>query len=232
MAGLADPSLLEPRTAVADRLVELCNGSVVEARKALGIPPTLDDLVALNSTLRTSPTAKAAEIYSGVLYSALDLPSLRGAQLRRANRRIAIVSALFGLVRPTDRIPPYRLSAGVNLPGVGPLTRFWRQPLGEALESAQPGLIIDMRSSPYAAMWSPTAHPTVATVTVKVWQRTGKGQRIAVSHHNKATKGSLARILATDAAIPRSASAVAEVAAAAGWDVELAGSRLDVYAPH
>lgn len=232
LAGLADETLLPARRTVLQQLVAVCSGPVAEARQTLGIPATMDDLVETNSNLWSSPTAKAADIYSGVLYSALDLPSLQGVSLRRANRRIAIMSALFGLVRPTDRIPPYRLSAGVNLPGAGALARFWRQPLTEALESARPGLIIDMRSSPYAAMWSPTADTAVAVVTVKVWQRTAKGQRIAVSHHNKATKGSLARVLATAAATPRSASAVAEVAAAAGWDVELAGSRLDVYTPH
>ena len=210
----------------------MCGGPVAEARRTLGIPATMDDLVAMNANLTASPTARAADIYSGVLYTALDLPGLQGTHLRRANRRIAMMSALFGLVRPTDRIPPYRLSANVNLPGVGPLATFWRQPLGAAMESAQPGLIIDMRSSPYAAMWPVRAHPALTTVTVKVWQWTGAGQRTAVSHHNKATKGYLARLLATGEETPGTARAVAEVVAAAGWDVELTGSRVDVYVPH
>ena len=35
-------------------------------------------------------------------------------------------SALFGAVRPTDRIPAYRLSMKVNLPPLGPLAGLWR----------------------------------------------------------------------------------------------------------
>ncbi len=41
-----------------------------------------------------------------------------------------VVSALFGLLRPGDRIPPYRLSMDVDLPGIGRLAPFWRRGLG------------------------------------------------------------------------------------------------------
>ena len=40
---------------------------------------------------------------------------------------MAVTSALFGLVRPGDRIPAYRLSGDVSLPGLGPVAGVWRQ---------------------------------------------------------------------------------------------------------
>ena len=38
---------------------------------------------------------------------------------RRALARIAITSSVYGLVRPGERIAPYRLGGGVSLPGLG-----------------------------------------------------------------------------------------------------------------
>ncbi len=227
-----DTRLNPDRQTVIDALVRLCRGSAETARDTLGIPSSLRSWIETNASLPTNPTAKAAAVYTGVLYAALDLASLHGTGLRRANSRLVVVSALFGLVRPTDRIGAYRLSAGVELPGVGPLTRFWRAPLADAIPAAAgSGMIIDMRSSPYTAMWSPGNDVRARHLAVKVWQRQDSGQRTAVSHHNKATKGSLARLLATAADPPQRPAGALALVRDAGWDAELdsTGARLDVY---
>ena len=64
--------------------------------------------------------------YTGVLYDALDFASMRGVAAERAAARLAVGSALFGLIRATDPIPGYRLSAGSMLPGRGTMAAFWR----------------------------------------------------------------------------------------------------------
>ncbi len=58
----------------------------------------------------------AIERYTGVLYDALDIGSLRGSAATRARTRLAVGSALFGLVRADDPVPAYRLSASSKLP--------------------------------------------------------------------------------------------------------------------
>ena len=92
----------------------------------LGLGATQRDLVALDARLRTSATARAERIYTGVLYDALGLGTLSPAARRRATSRVAIVSSLFGLLRPSDRIPSYRLSGDTSLPGLGPVAGVWR----------------------------------------------------------------------------------------------------------
>jgi hypothetical protein len=82
-----------------------------------------------------------------------------------------------------------------------------------------------MLSAPYASM---AALPEDA-VTVKVWQEGPGGQRTAVSHFNKATKGEVARILATVAPEPRRSGDLVEILRAEDWRVELDGQRLDVW---
>jgi cytoplasmic iron level regulating protein YaaA (DUF328/UPF0246 family) len=224
LAGLSAPDLTELRGRLFTALVHLCRTDPAGAIEALGLGPTQFDLVVQNADLRQAPAAPARNIYTGVLYDALDLPSLAGQELRRANRRIAIVSALFGLLRPTDRIPAYRLSGGSRVPGVGPLPGYWREAVS-ALVAGHKGLVVDMLSSPYASM---VALPRTA-VTVKVWQDGPGGQRTAVSHFNKATKGEVARVLATVPEDLRTPGGALDVVRACRWRAELDGRRLDVW---
>ena len=60
-------------------------------------------------------------VYTGVLYDALGWGTLDAAARRRGNASLVVASALWGAVRFGDRVPPYRLSIGVDLAGVGPL---------------------------------------------------------------------------------------------------------------
>ena len=64
-----------------------------------------------------------------MLYDALDIDSLDGAGRSRAHARLAVGSALFGLLRADDLVPAYRLSAGSKLPGRPSLAAHWRPPL-------------------------------------------------------------------------------------------------------
>ena len=57
-----------------------------------------------------------------MLYEHLGLGSL-------PSDRVLIASALWGFVRPTDRIPAYRLSMGATLPRIPSLPALWRDPL-------------------------------------------------------------------------------------------------------
>src|SRR5690625_5439138 len=100
--------------------------------------------------LTSAPAGPAGEVYTGVLFQALGLPGLSDLGRRRARSAIAIASALWGLVGVTDRIPAYRLSAGMKLPGLGGLNALWRPALARALDPiAAQQLIIDCRSGPY-----------------------------------------------------------------------------------
>jgi cytoplasmic iron level regulating protein YaaA (DUF328/UPF0246 family) len=214
---LSFPALAEARGRVLDALVELCGERPVDAAAALGLGPTQADLVARNAALRTAPTARADRVYAGVLYEALDLPGLDAAARRRASRWLAVQSALFGLVRPPDPVPAYRLSGDTALPGIGTVSTWWRGHLAETMrEAVGGGLLIDLRSTPYAAFWRPTGP---RTATVRVLHETG-GRRSVVSHFNKATKGRLVRALLEDDSAPRSPTALADQLRDLGWTVE------------
>ncbi|WP_370619027.1 YaaA family protein [Mumia sp. Pv 4-285] len=225
--ALAFPALTQTRRRIGEELVALCTLDRDKAADVLGLGPTQADAIDRDAALWTQPTARADAVYDGVLYAALDLDTLDAAARRRASRSLAFASALFGLLRPADRIPAYRLSGHLTLPGLGTIASQWRDQLGPVVEEARgSGLLVDLRSSTYAALWKPTG-PRNRIATVRVLHEAG-GRRTVVSHFNKATKGRIVRALLADGASPRTVSALAEALRDLGWTVEEHGSRLDV----
>ncbi len=230
LEDLSFPDLTEARERSITALTDLCVHGADRAQQVLGLGPTQADEVRRNGELLDSPTARADAIYTGVLYDALDLASLDPASRRRASRSLAITSSLFGLVRPGDRIPSYRLAGGVNLPGIGVVSAHWRDVLDPVVrEAAGGGLVVDLRSTTYAAFWRPERDLARKVATVRVLQQVG-AERKVVSHFNKATKGKLVRALLESGASPKSPARLADAIADLGWKVELdpARNQLDV----
>ncbi len=226
MKSLSFDELDQVRGSVIDALSTLCRGPRAKARTTLGVSARLDDEIQRNADVRTAPCAPAGEIYTGVLYDALDWPTLTAADRNRAAKRVAIASALFGLLRPTDQIPAYRLSADTTLPGIGRLRTTWSKVIPQAIAAAAPrGVVWDLRSSAYVALGPVPAHLADRTAITRVLQVSGS-RRVVVSHHNKATKGRLTRTLLRGAA-PTSVPDLAGSLGAAGYRVELHPGRDD-----
>lgn len=135
-----------------------------------------------------------------------------------------IASALWGVVRPDDRIPYYKLPPKQKLDGIGPLARFWRPALVEALPDKAGELIVDMRSGAYSAMWKPKQ---ATLLPVRAFTESN-GERKAVSHMAKAVRGDVARELLRAKKAPADPEAAAEIAGSAGFTVELNDGNLDV----
>jgi uncharacterized protein len=210
----------ERREILLDALEELGSAPVKRAIKMLAISPGQAEEVEVDARLREAPTAPAAEIYSGVLYDRLGLAGLPA----KARRRVLIASALWGVLRPEDRIPYYRFSAKARLEGIGPLAAFWRDALAEALPDSEGELVVDMRSGAYAAAWKPKRATRLA---VRAFSESG-GARKPVSHMAKAVRGEVAKALLLAKQPPAGPEAAAAIAAAAGFEVELAPGNLDV----
>jgi cytoplasmic iron level regulating protein YaaA (DUF328/UPF0246 family) len=172
----------------------------------LGLTDGQRDELARNAVLNDAPAAPAADVYTGVLYERLRLPELPPD----ARERVLIASALWGVVRPDDRIPAYRLSISARLPRIAGLATYWRPALEQALPDD--GLVVDLRSGGYAAAWTPRR----ATVLGVRGFHEQDGTRKVISHFVKAIRGDVARALLQAPEPPRTPDEVAQIAAAAG----------------
>jgi uncharacterized protein len=177
-------------------------------------------LDAFDPQLREAPAGPAAEVYSGVLFKRLELPKLPAA----TRRRVLIGSALWGFVRPDDRIPYYKFPPKTRLEGIGAPAAYWRPALAEALPDEEGDLILDMRSAAYAGFWKPK-RATLLAVRAFTEQ---DGERKAVSHMAKAVRGDVAQALLAEKKPPKRPEAAAAIVEAAGFAVELSDGKLDV----
>jgi len=194
LSSLGSVRLTQHRAVVLEALIKV--SAHPDALRILGVGASLAAQVERNTRLRVAAAGPASSVYSGVLYAAAGLDRLPNRAARdRADRSVRIVSGLWGLVRPADRIPAYRLAMATDLPGVGPLARAWRAPLGLELDARAGELVVDCRSAAYLAPW----HPPVDSprwVVVRVLRELA-GRRTVVSHEAKRTRGLLTRHLLT-----------------------------------
>lgn len=219
LAGLSFPGLTPVRRTVLKTLVELCRTDPRGAARVLGLGPTQAEEVSANARLRKAPAGPAIDVYSGVLYDALDAATLTAVERRRLQSSVVIASALFGLVTPQDHIPAYRLSGDTTLPGLGPLAGVWRERIATEL-AAMRGVILDLRSGAYAALGPLPESTWDRALTGRVLlERNGK--RSVVSHHNKATKGRIVRGLMQAGAMPRSVDALLASLGDLGYRLEV-----------
>lgn len=221
-----DPDVTAARAEMLERLVEVSGRA--DALEILGVGPGLAEEVAANRTLAKNPAAAAHRVYTGVLFDALDYPSLPAAARTRARRDALVFSALFGVTSLGDAVPAHRLSVGAKLPDMPGLGAWWKKRLTPALDALAEevgGPVVDCRSGGYAAQWKAPAERTVA---VDVFQMKA-GRRTVVSHFAKHTRGLVAReLLAAPAAQVRTLERAVAVVEAAGsaegphdWTVEL-----------
>jgi hypothetical protein len=136
----------------------------------------------LTKTLATSPAAKAMDVYTGVLYQALDWNTLSPAAKVRGEKSVLIISAIFGALRPSDVIPNYKAKIKSS---------DWKAALKPALDGLAADLIIDCRSSTYAGVWQ---SPSANTVAVRVFKKE-KGKISVITHLSKKYRGELTRVL-------------------------------------
>lgn len=216
-------------------LISALEGLVSEDRddavRMLGISPGQAGDVDRDAELATAPAGPAIDVYSGVLYDRLDYATMSAGAKKRARSDLLIASALWGVLRPADRIPWYRCAMKAKLPGVGGLAAHWRPLLVEAFESAgidrEGSLVVDFRSGAYSAAWKPKA---AELVSVRAFTETD-GIRKPVSHMAKAVRGEVARIALEAGERSPDAAALAGLVESSGRKVELSDGFLDVIEP-
>jgi cytoplasmic iron level regulating protein YaaA (DUF328/UPF0246 family) len=220
LAGMqaSDDALYAARARVLRAVAAFCRRTPGKARAALKLPPgsAAADLAA-NIGARDAATLPALDRFTGVLFASLDVASMTAAQRVHAARSTLVFSGAFGALTGDEPVPLHRVPASATVPRIGGLATYWRKVLAVALapriEAAE--LVVDLRSSDYAAMWQPAPSQVGRVVTVRVLEDRG-GRLQAVSWSSKHGKGLLARELLRANSARSPVRKFDDVAAAAG----------------
>lgn len=208
LGELSFPQLTATRERVLTALIT--TSARPDAFRRLLVGPSFADEVARNTGLLEQPARPALEVYTGPLHDSLDAATLSPSATERAARCLIVASALWGALRPVDRIPSYRLHVCARLFGMDRLEPTWRTVLPDVLAGAAGphGLVLDLRSPSYQSMGMPSGLGD-RTVTLRVRQE-GSIRRIG-DVVAKRVRGQAARYLLESGADVDDAEALAGV---------------------
>jgi hypothetical protein len=217
------PELLLTRRHIVERVRSLAEDEAATVR-ALKLGPRQLAEVERNRRIGSSLTTAALDRYTGVLYDALDFGSLTEQQRAFAHRHVVVHSALLGPVAALDCIPAYRLSFDSRVPGLA-LKKLWA-PGVSAVLSAQPGLVLDLRSEGYVGLGP--APRRSDSVFLRVVTRDSSGTRRALNHFNKKAKGAFARAVLEAGLVHPDVSSLCEWANGRGFELEPGAGQLEL----
>ena len=153
---------------------------------------------AWSRTFTPANSKPAALAFDGDVYGGLNARELSLADLRWAQKHVAILSGLYGVLRPLDKLQPYRLEMGTALPNPRgkDLYAYWGDTIAEHLNeraaaSAAP-VIVNLASHEYfrAADRSRVLAPRVIECVFEDWKN---GQYKVISFFAKRARGLMAR---------------------------------------
>lgn len=200
VARLATDPLFKDRTVELIQLMRRLDASEVaglmdlsEALATLNV----DRYAAWSPDYTPANSKPAALAFDGDVYAGLRAPDLRLADLRWAQRHVAILSGLHGVLRPLDRLQPYRLEMGTRLanPRGDDLYAFWGDAIAEHLNEraaadATP-VIVNLASQEYfRAADRKALKPRVIDCVFEDWKN---GDYKIVSFFAKRARGLMAR---------------------------------------
>ncbi len=210
--SLSFPTLNPTRARMTKALVQLSQRPR-SSKRLLGVKgPALEKAMAENASIETAPTLPAIERYTGVMYDAIEYPSLSSDAREAFDQSVIIMSGLFGIVRPTDLIPAYKLKMGAALLRRKTCSSVWKPLVTKSLATnAETGVIWDLLPLEHSAAWDPSAVPCASRIRVKFLERAAGGQMKTVTHLSKLLKGALVRHVANNTAAAGSPESALEL---------------------
>jgi len=172
-----------------------------DLRRLMGIS---DDLARLNQERFKAFDAEAVDTgvqaalaFAGDVYQGLDARSLDSKGLAFAQDHLRILSGLYGLLRPLDRIQPYRLEMGVRLKTRrgSSLYDFWGDRISQQLNADADGqsdpTLVNLASQEYFG--AVDARALKLPVVTPHFREEKNGESRIISFFAKKARGTMAR---------------------------------------
>ncbi len=171
---------------------------------------TLEEALKINAEIYHAPLMSALDRYSpGVMFKSMDFAGLPTGAQRRLLENGIILSGLFGLLRPDDLIPNYRLRMDAVLEGVGKVSRFWKPRISPVLNRTLEGRFVwNLLPGAHQEAWEDD-HRYAQMVEV-LFMEEKNGERRTLSHSVKPLRGQLVNYIVRET--------LEDVEALAEWD--------------
>ena len=138
----------------------------------------------------------AVFMFDGAVYSELDVQTLSKNDLDYLQENLRIISGLYGLLKPLDKIMPYRLEMGTKLQinGYKNLYEFWGEKITNNLieDCSEDDVIVNLASNEYSKAINLKSFKNVVTPVFKDFKN---GKSKVISFFAKKARGSFARFV-------------------------------------
>jgi uncharacterized protein len=142
--------------------------------------------------------ACAVTAYAGRAWKGLDQASLTDTELLYCADHLRILSGLYGIVKPTDIIQPYRLDMGTKLvvsKEHSNLYSYWGDALKRSLLASNASVIVNVASGEYwKACLEKELSSSTHVLTVSFREGQGKSARV-IAVHAKLARGLFVRFM-------------------------------------
>jgi hypothetical protein len=179
--------------------------TAADLKRLMGLSPSLaklnyDRFQSFSRSIEDAQqTKQAALAFAGDTYVGFDASELDGEDLGFAQEHVRILSGLYGVLRPLDRIQPYRLEMGTKLktPRGKNLYEFWGDRIGKALERQAKKLgtdvLVNCASNEYFAAVGSSGRKL--RVVTPVFKEVRAGRAKVISFSAKRARGMMARYI-------------------------------------
>ncbi|AMP00661.1 hypothetical protein CAter10_3112 [Collimonas arenae] len=153
-----------------------------------------------SKTFTSDNSKQAIMAFNGDVYEGLNAATLNSAQLTYTQNHVRILSGLYGVLRPLDRMQPYRLEMGTSLvnPRGRNLYAFWgdtvTQALNQHLAKQKKRALVNLASEEYFKVVRPAVLD--APIISPVFEDWKNGKYKIISFYAKRARGLMARYAA------------------------------------
>ena len=137
---------------------------------------------------------QAAYAFAGDTYTGLQAGNLEKDDVEYAQDHLRILSGLYGVLKPLDRIQPYRLEMGSRLQNKSGynLYAYWGDRIGAALDKNANGVIINCASNEY---FKATGKNMTSRIITPAFKEERDGELKMIGFFAKKARGSMARFM-------------------------------------
>lgn len=133
-------------------------------------------------------------IYRGDVYNGLDAKTMDVDDWSFAQEHIMVISGMYGLLRPSDGIVPYRLEMRCKHPnGTQSLYEYWSTLLSNYIENTKCNELLICASKEYSRAVLKHISPSIRTVQPRFMQRDKTGELREKGLFAKYARGRMAR---------------------------------------
>ena len=182
---------------------QLQSYSVVDLKKIMKISDNLSKLNYdrfQNFDLNSEDSAPAVLLFKGDVYKGLQADNFSEDTLKYTQKKLRILSGLYGILRPLDRIYPYRLEMGTSLVNDrgSDLYSFWGDMVKNSLlsEMNKDECLINLASNEYSKVLSLKSFDR--KVITPVFKDFKNGKLKVISFFAKRARGEMANFILTN----------------------------------